>query len=68
MLADWEADLQEKHVPNEAGTKKHGWPKWDDVIFSHMTPFAWVGRLPSPQPHWPQTGQRRQRQRQSMPN
>jgi hypothetical protein len=29
-------------VPNEAGVKKHGWPKWDDVIFSHMTPFGWA--------------------------
>lgn len=29
-------------MPNEAGVKKHGWPKWDDVVFSHMTPFAWA--------------------------
>ena len=25
-----------------SGQEKHGWPSWDDVVFSHMTPFAFA--------------------------
>ena len=39
---DWEADLRANKVPNAEGLKKHGWPEWDDVVFSHMTPFVWA--------------------------
>ena len=42
---DWTRELKERGIPNADGVKKHGWPLWDDVIFSHMTPFAW-GRRP----------------------
>ena len=42
VRGDWEWDLKEHGVPSAAGTKKHGWPAWDDVIFSHMTPFVWA--------------------------
>ena len=24
------------------GSKKHGFPEWDEVLVSHMTPFAWA--------------------------
>ena len=39
---DWTHELKERGIPNADGVKKHGWPLWDDVIFSHMTPFAWA--------------------------
>ena len=42
VLADWNEVRAKRNIPNEAGVKKHGWPLWDDVVFSHMTPFAWA--------------------------
>jgi len=42
IRADWDKNLEDFNIPNSIGTKKHGWPDWDEVLFSHMTPFVWA--------------------------
>ena len=38
----WKNQLREHSVPSSMGVQKHGFPEWDEVIMSHMTPFVWA--------------------------
>ena len=39
----WRRQRSEHGVPNKLGVDKHGFPDWDEVAMSHMTPFVWAG-------------------------